>query len=127
MLGGGPGLVGRRASGINPLAPVATVAPAVTPTTGGVTTLFTCDDGTWTNAPVSFAHQWRRAGIPIGGETATTYTAVSADQGLDIECAVIATNALGLIGAAASNAVSIPAAGTPGQYDFSNPDNSGLI
>jgi hypothetical protein len=33
----------------------------------------TCSNGTWTNSPTAFAHQWLRNGQPIPGATAAAY------------------------------------------------------
>jgi hypothetical protein len=57
-------------------------------------TLLTSTGG-WTNSPSSYAYQWRRDGVNIGGATTSTYLLVSADEGTIITVAVVATNAFG--------------------------------
>lgn len=83
-LGGGP----------PPAVPVNTVPPAVTGATG-VGNVLSCSTGTWTNSPTGYAYQWRNAGVPISGQTASTYTTVSGDIGDAIDCVVTASNADG--------------------------------
>ena len=79
---------------ITGLAPSNTVLPAIT---GGVIegSTLTCSNGTWANIPNSYTFQWKRGGVAISGETNTTYTAVLADIGSTLTCAVTATNAAG--------------------------------
>jgi hypothetical protein len=71
-------------------APINTVTPAITgtPTTGQV---LTSSDGGWQRAD-SYTYQWYRDGVAISGETASTHTLVSADEGHAIKCRVTATN-----------------------------------
>jgi hypothetical protein len=57
-------------------------------------TLLTSTGG-WTNSPSSYAYEWRRDGVAIGGATTSTYLLVSADEGTIITVAVVATNAFG--------------------------------
>jgi hypothetical protein len=73
--------------------PINTVAPAITgtPATGQV---LTCSNGTWVGAS-SFAHQWYRDGVAIGGATASTRTLVGADVGKALKCRITATNSEG--------------------------------
>ena len=61
-------------------APVNTVLPAITGTVefGEILTL---SDGTWDVVPDSYAYAWLRAGTPITGATASTYTVTRADIG----------------------------------------------
>ena len=43
-------------------------------------------DGTWVGAaPITFAYQWYRNGVPIVGATADTYTLVTADENKTIK------------------------------------------
>lgn len=101
-------LVGGSGPSANPLAPAATVAPAITPTTGDVGTVFTLSNGTWTNAP-TFTRQWYNASGAIPGATGTTYTAVAGDRAGSIYAVVTGTSGA-FTGTAASNSVTIPAA-----------------
>jgi hypothetical protein len=85
-------------------APSNTVAPVAsgTPTTGQN---LSCTTGTWTGSPTpTYTYQWQRAGVNIGGATASTYTLVEADEGNAIRCVVTATNASGSA-SANSNAI----------------------
>ena len=67
----------------------------------------TCTTGTWTNTPTSYAHQWRRNSVSIPGATGSTYLVVAADAAANINCAVVASNAVGASGVVFSNTLSI--------------------
>lgn len=67
------------------VAPVASGAPEV----GAV---LSCNTGTWTNTPTSYAYQWYADDILLPGETNTTYTVVIGDLGTQINCHVVASN-----------------------------------
>lgn len=89
--------------------PVNTVAPAVTGTTNLGDTL-TTDNGTWTGTPViTYAYQWQRDDVNIGGATAATRVIAAADQGHNLRCVVTATNSDGSA-SANSNETTVPAA-----------------
>lgn len=76
-------------------APVNTVAPVVTGT-ALVGQVLSCSTGTWTGDPtITYAYQWRRDAIAIGGEMANTYTTVIGDLDHAIDCVVTATNSGG--------------------------------
>ena len=99
-------------------APVNTVAPVVSgsSTIGHVLTV---GNGTWTGNPApTFTYQWRRALVDISGETAATYTTVTADDGIAITCRVTGTNSQGN-SYAISNAIT-PAT-TPDYATWANP------
>jgi hypothetical protein len=72
------------------------VANVTLPVVSGATVVgqvLTCDPGTWTGAPApTFAYQWRRNGVNIGGATGSTYIPVTADLGAMLDCMVTATN-----------------------------------
>jgi hypothetical protein len=74
--------------------PVNSVAPAVTGFLQTGVTL-SCDTGSWTNSPSSYAYQWKRAGVDISGATASTYVLAVADEAQAIRCDVTATNGFG--------------------------------
>lgn len=98
----------------NAAVPANTAAPTITGVADVGEVLTVSSTGTWTNSPLSYTYQWNRSGAPIIGETNTTYTVTTSDQGYDITCTVRAINASGS-GTASSNAISIsaaPAAGT---------------
>lgn len=85
-------------------APANTVAPAVTGTAETGQTL-SCADGTWAGDPtITFAYQWQRAGVDVGGATASTYVLQETDEGNAIRCVVTGTNGTGSA-SANSNAV----------------------
>jgi hypothetical protein len=71
--------------------PVNTVRPAITGTLTQGQTL-TCSIGTWTNTPDAYAYQWLRAGVAIGGATASTRVLAAADVGNAMTCTVTAAN-----------------------------------
>ena len=81
-------------SNVLALAPTNTTAPAISGTAQVGQTL-TCSQGTWSNAPTSYAYQWMRNGVAISGATASTYTPVAADVGNPLTCTVTATNSGG--------------------------------
>jgi hypothetical protein len=95
------------------LAPANTVAPVVSgdPTEGET---LSCTTGTWTNSPSSYAYQWLRDDVEIGGATSSTYDLVFADIDAMVSCEVTATNAGGSV-AQESNAVGpvVAAGATP--------------
>lgn len=77
------------------VAPVNTVAPAITGTAQEGQTV-TCSTGTWTGTPtITFAYQWKRNGSNIGSATNSTYVLVTADVSQSITCQVTATNGFG--------------------------------
>ncbi len=81
--------------GAAPVAPTNTVAPVVSGTATVGQTL-SCTTGTWTgDATIVFTYQWQRAGVNIGGATASTYLLVTADVGSAIRCRVTGTNGAG--------------------------------
>lgn len=82
--------------------PENTVAPVVTGTATIEQTL-SCDTGTWDNVPDTFAYQWYKNGIAIGGATAATYDLDAVDVGDTIFCRVVATNVIGDSAPAQSN------------------------
>jgi len=88
--------------------PVISVAPSITPTTivAGSTTPLLCSTGTWIANPTitSYAYEWRRNGVAIGGATNPTYTTLSpTDQSKIITCLVTATNLFGASAPATSS------------------------
>ena len=83
-----------------PAVPANTAPPAVTGSAVEGQTL-TGSTGTWTNAPTSYAYQWRRcdpagtACTDIGPATTATYLLQAADIGSTLRLQVIASNAGG--------------------------------
>ncbi len=67
----------------------------------------TCSQGSWTNGPTAFSHQWYRNGTLLAGFTSSTYTLGTLDEGTTLTCVVTARNAAGQA-SAMSNAVKIP-------------------
>jgi len=89
-----------------PSPPVNAEAPQLTGTPKVGETL-ACSNGSWTNAPTSFAYSWLRDGDPISGQTTNEYTVQSVDSGHQLSCEVTATNAGGSP-SAVSDPLSIP-------------------
>lgn len=81
----------RRATYATIKKPVNTVLPAITGNAIEGETL-TCSNGTWTNAPDAYAHQWSRDGAPIAGATANTLVLTVDDVGAVMTCTVTTTN-----------------------------------
>ena len=96
------------------VAPVNTVAPAVTGTTTLGQTL-SSTTGTWTGVPTpTFTYQWFRSpSTSISGATSSTYTLVSADVGNTIYCQVTATNVAAAVSANSNTTatITLPAVG----------------
>jgi hypothetical protein len=58
--------------------------------------LLTASTGSWNGyPPPSFAYQWKKNTVNIGGETNSTYTSVVGDVGSSITVTVTATNGSG--------------------------------
>ena len=93
------------------IAPVNTVAPAVTGTTTVGNTL-SCSTGTWTNA-VTYTYQWFRSGVAISGATSSTYLLVTADVSQTIKCQVTALNGTVASSPANSNTTAAISAANP--------------
>jgi len=110
---GGPVAATSPAVTVIGVAPVNTVAPAVSGSSG-LGDVLTTTNGTWTGYPASFsyAYQWRRNGSNIGGATASSYTIVAGDSAASITCLVTATNAQGST-AQASNGITVQTFSAP--------------
>ena len=72
---------------------------------GTVGESLTSTAGNWKNAPTSYTYAWQRAGVAIGGATASSYVLVAADSGKAIGCIVTATNSAGSTAAPLSNTI----------------------
>lgn len=70
--------------------PVPTITGGATAKVGSV---LTAVPGSWTPAPVTVAYQWMKAGQPIPGATAATYTPTAADAGARLTVRTIGTKA----------------------------------
>lgn len=76
------------------VAPVNTVVPLVTHTSG--TSNLSVTTGTWTGNPApTFTYQWVRNGVDVSGATLSTYTIPANDSGTLWTCRVTATNGAG--------------------------------
>lgn len=83
-------------------APANTDVPVINGTTQ-VGQVLSVTDGAWTGTPTpTFAYQWIRDGADLTGETASTYTLVSADEGAMMGARVTATNSAGSANASAT-------------------------
>lgn len=92
---GGPAIPLYVVSGVlGATAPANTALPTISGTTELGQTL-TATTGTWSNSPTSYAYQWYRGGVTIGGATSSTYVLQAADAGTTITVTVTATNAAG--------------------------------
>jgi len=96
-------------------APVNTALPTIsgTPTVGQT---LTANEGTWSNAPTSFAYQWLRCNgggnscANVANGTQKTYTLVGADSGKTMRVRVSATNADGSSSAQSAQTAAVAAA-----------------
>ena len=101
------GVAGTVASARSAAAPQNTAVPQISGTAKEGETL-TASNGTWSNAPTSYAYQWRRCASDgtscgdITGATKQTYTVAAADVGRTLRVAVTATNADGNAAATSS-------------------------
>lgn len=69
-------------------------------------TLLSCTEGTWTgDLPITYAYQWKRDSVDIGGATNSTYTVTGSDLNFAITCLVTATNAFGSASQLSSNSI----------------------
>lgn len=81
------------------VAPVNTVAPALSGTAEVGETL-TVTNGTWTGTPTpTYTREWLRDGVPIPGAAGLTYVLVAADEGAVIRVRVTGTNAVTAVSA----------------------------
>lgn len=90
-----------------PVKPVNTAAPTLTGAATVGQTL-TCSEGSWSGSPTSLAYSWLRGGVPIAGQTGSTYVVQEADRGQTIACQVTASNTAGAT-SAISNGLAIAA------------------
>lgn len=90
-----------------PIAPVNTVAPAVTGPGGTIRVgqTVSCTTGTWSNGVDTYAYQWKRNGSNIAGATSSTYLLANPDIGQSIACTVTATNEAGAVSATSNTIV----------------------
>ena len=83
-------------------APSNTAVPVIngTPQVGQVLSV---TDGVWSGSPTpTYTYRWNRGGVDLPGQTAATYTLVSADEGAMIGARVTATNSAGSASASAT-------------------------
>lgn len=112
-------------------APVNTAPPTIAGTPAVGQTL-TASDGTWSNAPTSFAYQWLRCNgggnncASVANGSLKTYTLVGADAGNTMRVRVTATNAGGSNSAqSAQTAVVAPVTSTAAPKNTAPPTISG--
>src|ERR1700693_5653454 len=108
-------LTGGGAQAMRSAAPVTTVPPAIAGTATVGQTL-TAADGTWSNAPTSFAYQWLRCNgggnncAEVANGTQKTYTLVGADAGHTMRVRVTATNTDGSSSSESAQTAAVAAA-----------------
>ncbi|MFL5962777.1 MAG: hypothetical protein ACJ757_07805 [Gaiellaceae bacterium] len=99
-------------SAASQVAPVNTALPTITGTPAVGQTL-TASNGTWSNAPTSYAYQWLRCNgggnscVSVANGTSKTYTLVGADAGHTMRVRVTATNADGSTSAESDNTATV--------------------
>jgi hypothetical protein len=68
--------------------------------------MLSCTMGNWTGEPTSYAYQWKRDGVAVGGNTdINTYDVTADDAGITYTCIVTASNETGSATAPPSNEV----------------------
>ena len=96
--------------------PTGTASPVISGTAQQGQTL-AVSNGTWGNAPTTFAYQWRRCNtsgsscVAIGGATQPTYVLAGPDVGATIRADVSATNTYGSTTATSSQTGAVTAGG----------------
>ncbi len=108
------------------LPPVSTAAPQIsgTPTQGQT---LSASDGSWTNAPTSYAYAWQDcdtsggACADIAGAGSSSYTLATGDVGHTIRAVVTATNAGGSASATSAQTAVVASSSSTGQ-----PSNTAL-
>lgn len=96
---------------VPPTSPANTGSPVMNQARVG--SLSTCSPGTWTGtAPITYAYQWKLDGSPITGQTSSTYTPISGDNGHSLSCTVTATNVAGSA-SQSSNAITVSTTSGP--------------
>lgn len=60
-----------------------------------INSILSSTQGVWLFSPITYLYQWKRNGIAISGETASTYTVVASDIDAEITCEVTAINGTG--------------------------------
>jgi hypothetical protein len=106
---------------VPPTSPANTGSPVMNQARVG--SLSTCSPGTWTGtAPITYAYQWKLDGSPITGQTSSTYTPVSGDNGHSLSCTVTATNVAGST-PQSSNAITVSTTSGP---SIDIPDSAAL-
>lgn len=104
------------------------------PVISGTTTVgetLTATNGTWSNAPSSYARQWYADAVAIAGATGSSYELTEAEEGAEITVGVIATNVVGDSAEAVSAAVGPVAAApvpdtTPDAFAFTDATDAEL-
>ena len=97
-------------------APPANTSPPTISGTAQVGQTLTATNGTWSNAPASFAYQWLRCNgggnscATVANGTQQTYTLVAADTGSTMRVRVTATNADGSSSAQSAQTAMVAAA-----------------
>ena len=119
------------ASAATAAAPVNTAPPTISGTPQVGQTL-TAGNGTWTNAPTTFAYQWLRCNpggngcADVANGTQRTYTLVGADAGRTMRVRVTATNADGSASAQSQQTAGVtPASSTDGPKNTEPPTITG--
>jgi len=91
----------------DPVPPVNSVAPAVTPSPASVGQSCSCTTGTWTGNPTSYSYQWKLNGSNVGTDS-SSYTPLATGT---LTCTVTASNAAGAGSPAVSNSVTVSPGG----------------
>lgn len=100
-------------------APANASAPTIAGSTGSLGNVLQAAAGSWTgDMPMTFAYQWIKAGVDIGGAISNSYTIQSGDVGSSITVRVTATNYLGSVAVTSAAASALPTNLLPNSQAF---------
>ena len=125
--GGSGSATSSKTQTVKPPPPANTGAPTISGTAQQGQTL-TASNGSWSNSPTSYGHQWQDCSSScsnISGATGSTYNLQSSDVGDTIDVVVTATNAGGSGSATSAKTATVTAATAPPPANTGAPTISG--
>ena len=125
--GGSGSATSSKTQTVKPPPPANTGAPTISGTAQQGQTL-TASNGSWSNSPTSYGHQWQDCSSScsnISGATGSTYNLQSSDVGDTVDVVVTATNAGGSGSATSAKTATVTAATAPPPGNTGAPTISG--